>query len=50
MIQEVIAVDPRFKTAIFYLISNCQPGLKGVKIRELLIKKLAEKSCKRFPA
>jgi malonyl-CoA decarboxylase len=32
-----------FKTAIFYSISNCQPGLKGVSLGNFLIKRVAQK-------
>lgn len=33
----------KFKTAIFYSISNCQPGLRGVSLGNFLIKRVAEK-------
>ncbi|MFZ2990755.1 malonyl-CoA decarboxylase [Ideonella sp.] len=32
----------QFKTAIFYSISNCQPGLRGVSLGNFLIKRVAE--------
>ena len=32
-----------FKTAIFYSISNCQPGLRGVSLGNFLIKRVAQK-------
>lgn len=36
--------DPRtFKAAIFYSISNCQPGLRGVSLGNFLIKRVAER-------
>jgi malonyl-CoA decarboxylase len=35
-------VDPgQFKTAVFYSISNCEPGLKGVSLGNFLIKRVA---------
>jgi malonyl-CoA decarboxylase len=42
--------DPRtFKAAIFYSISNCQPGLKGVSMGNFLIKRVAEKLAHEIP-
>jgi malonyl-CoA decarboxylase len=32
----------QFKTAVFYSISNCQPGLRGVSLGNFLIKRVAE--------
>jgi malonyl-CoA decarboxylase len=32
----------RFKVAVFYSISNCQPGLRGVSLGNFLIKRVAE--------
>ncbi len=32
-----------FKTAIFYSISNCQPGLRGVSLGNFLIKRVAQR-------
>lgn len=32
-----------FKAAIFYSISNCQPGLRGVSLGNFLIKRVAQK-------
>jgi malonyl-CoA decarboxylase len=40
----------KFKTAIFYSISNCQPGLKGVSLGNFLIKRVAEKIQKEIPS
>ncbi|WP_431101747.1 malonyl-CoA decarboxylase domain-containing protein [Roseateles noduli] len=31
-----------FKTAVFYSISNCEPGLRGVSLGNFLIKRVAE--------
>lgn len=36
-------IEPdRFKVAVFYSISNCEPGLKGVSLGNFLIKRVAE--------
>ena len=40
----------KFKTAIFYSISNCQPGLKGVSLGNFLIKRVAEKILQEIPS
>lgn len=40
----------KFKTAIFYSISNCQPGLKGVSLGNFLIKRVAEKIQQEIPS
>ena len=40
----------RFKTAIFYSISNCQPGLRGVNLGNFLIKRVAEKILQEIPS
>ena len=43
-------VDPgQFKCAIFYSISNCQPGLRGVSMGNFLIKRVAESLKSEFP-
>ncbi len=43
--------DPRrFKVAVFYSISNCQPGLRGVNLGNFLIKQVAERLQAEFPA
>jgi malonyl-CoA decarboxylase len=39
-----------FKTAIFYSISNCQPGLKGVSLGNFLIKRVAQKLIEDMPS
>jgi malonyl-CoA decarboxylase len=33
----------QFKVAVFYSISNCQPGLRGVSLGNFLIKRVAER-------
>jgi malonyl-CoA decarboxylase len=38
-----------FKTAIFYSISNCQPGLRGVSLGNFLIKRVAQKLAEEIP-
>ena len=40
----------KFKTAIFYSISNCQPGLRGVNLGNFLIKRVAEKILQDIPS
>lgn len=40
----------KFKTAIFYSISNCQPGLKGVSLGNFLIKRVAERIQQEIPS
>ena len=43
------AVDPsKFKVAVFYSISNCQPGLRGINLGNFLIKRVAEQLEKEF--
>jgi len=37
------------RTAVFYSISNCQPGLKGVAFGNFLIKQVAEELMKEMP-
>ena len=39
-----------FKSAIFYSISNCQPGLRGVSMGNFLIKRVAESLKTEFPS
>jgi malonyl-CoA decarboxylase len=39
----------RYKVAVFYSISNCEPGLRGVSMGNFLIKRVAEKLHKEFP-
>ena len=43
-------VDPaRFKVAVFYSISNGQPGLRGINLGNFLIKEVAGELKKEFP-
>ncbi len=49
--KKALAIDAKkFKTAIFYSISNCQPGLKGVSLGNFLIKRVAEKIQQEIPS
>jgi malonyl-CoA decarboxylase len=44
------AQDPaRATTAVFYSISNCQPGLRGVSLGNFLIKSVVELLSREFP-
>ncbi len=47
--SEVIEPN-QYKCAIFYSISNCQPGLRGVSMGNFLIKRVAESLKKEFPS
>jgi malonyl-CoA decarboxylase len=44
------AESKRFKVAVFYSISNCQPGLRGVSLGNFLIKRVAEQLKTEFPS
>jgi malonyl-CoA decarboxylase len=39
----------QFKAAVFYSISNCQPGLRGVSLGNFLIKRVAEQLKRELP-
>jgi malonyl-CoA decarboxylase len=39
----------QFKVAVFYSISNCQPGLRGVSLGNFLIKRVAERLKQELP-
>lgn len=39
----------QFKVAVFYSISNCQPGLRGVSLGNFLIKRVAETLKRELP-
>jgi malonyl-CoA decarboxylase len=39
----------QFKAAVFYSISNCQPGLRGVSLGNFLIKRVAERLKRELP-
>ncbi|MGE0313869.1 MAG: malonyl-CoA decarboxylase family protein [Lautropia sp.] len=38
----------KFKVAVFYSISNCQPGLRGINLGNFLIKRVAEQLEREF--
>lgn len=55
-IQELLAADPETAgdegaptTAVFYSISNCQRGLRGISFGNFLIKQVAEDIAKEIP-
>lgn len=44
------AIDPQeAKTAVFYSISNCQPGLKGISFGAFLIKQVLQEMSQNYP-
>ena len=55
-IQEVLAdgreplSTDRATTAVFYSISNCQPGLRGISFGNFLIKQVVEDLCRDVPS
>ena len=48
--QAPVGEPKSFKAAIFYSISNCQPGLKGVSLGNFLIKRVAQKLIEEMPS
>lgn len=48
--QTPVGEPKSFKAAIFYSISNCQPGLKGVSLGNFLIKRVAQKLVEEVPS
>lgn len=42
--------SPEFKTATFYSISNCQPGLKNISFGNFLIKQVVQELQAEFPS
>ena len=48
--QTPVGEPKSFKAAIFYSISNCQPGLKGVSLGNFLIKRVAQKLIEEMPS
>jgi malonyl-CoA decarboxylase len=48
--QAPVGEPKSFKSAIFYSISNCQPGLKGVSLGNFLIKRVAQKLIEEVPS
>lgn len=48
--QDAPVADPeKADTAVFYSITNCQPGLRGVSFGNLLIKQVAQRLGEEFP-
>ena len=50
--KKAVTVDQpsQYKVAVFYSISNCEPGLRGVSMGNFLIKRVAEQLHAEFPA
>ncbi len=46
--ESVLSPD-KYRVAVFYSISNCQPGLRGINLGNFLIKRVAEHLAKEFP-
>jgi malonyl-CoA decarboxylase len=44
-----VTAPEKADTAVFYSITNCQPGLRGVSFGNLLIKQVAQKLGEEFP-
>jgi len=44
-----VGAPEKADTAVFYSITNCQPGLRGVSFGNLLIKQVAQKLGEEFP-
>jgi malonyl-CoA decarboxylase len=47
--QSTSSVTSRATTAVFYSISNCQPGLRGVSLGNFLIKNVVDVLSREFP-
>ena len=48
-LEAPVGLAEKADTAVFYSITNCQPGLKGVSFGNLLIKQVAQKLGEEFP-
>ena len=48
--QSSPSASSKFKTAVFYSISNCEPGLRGVSLGNFLIKRVADQLKAEFPS
>jgi malonyl-CoA decarboxylase len=48
-LEAPVEVPEKADTAVFYSITNCQPGLRGVSFGNLLIKQVAQKLGEEFP-
>jgi malonyl-CoA decarboxylase len=47
---ETVEQISQYKVAVFYSISNCEPGLRGVSMGNFLIKRVAEQLHAEFPS
>ena len=47
--QSTSGDSSRATTAVFYSISNCQPGLRGVSLGNFLIKNVVDVLSREFP-
>jgi len=47
---ETVTQAQQYKVAVFYSISNCEPGLRGVSMGNFLIKRVAEQLHQEFPS
>ncbi len=47
--ETVVGSSDQFKTAVFYSISNCQSGLRGVSLGNFLIKQVVDQLSQEFP-
>jgi malonyl-CoA decarboxylase len=47
--EDVVDQISQYKVAVFYSISNCEPGLRGVSMGNFLIKRVAEQLHAEFP-
>jgi malonyl-CoA decarboxylase len=48
-VRRILRDPQRARVAVFYSISNCQPGLRGVSLGNFLIKKVVEVLTQEFP-
>ena len=48
--KSIPSESSKFKTAVFYSISNCEPGLRGVSLGNFLIKRVADQLKDEFPS
>lgn len=46
--ESVLPAD-KYRVAVFYSISNCQPGLRGINLGNFLIKRVAQQLASEFP-
>jgi malonyl-CoA decarboxylase len=47
---DTVTQAQQYKVAVFYSISNCEPGLRGVSMGNFLIKRVAEQLHQEFPS